>query len=379
MRTSKRVEGGKEPASRGADIYAPRSSGAFYSPFSLGIDDMEQLILVDFKKDPDEFYNTFELQQARDANGQRKLLAIAYRKDGTADVYHQAGYPFCSQATILNDVRFHVRPMEDARFAVHPDRLDVYFAFADGIGRPIEVKVSESDRSRKNPFFLLAPIGTVSRQPAVFPIYSLHGMSFAKRKFSRIEIRIGKRKHAPDSFPLPIDGARNYLTRYSPDTFNVDWNKNFQGALRPLRRTGDNNAEDDGTTYELSDHGGHPEIKRMSAKSKKHQVDIRFSPPFPEMACIRDGARISGEFSIATDGSTGVILGEYALQKIEDKATIRLRPVGGWRPKERRLGLKLLFFMVKMFSEWPKSYAWNAEVIFDKTGQAAMKSRWERI
>lgn len=379
MKVNKQVKDKKESELGGADIYATKPSGTFFSPFTLSIDDMETLILVNFEKDPDEFYNTFELQQARDAHGQKKLLLIAYRNDKSADIYHQAGFPFCSQASILNDVSFFVRPMEDARFEAQPDRLDVEFAFEDKIGRPIKVKVSESERSKKKPFFLLAPVGVVSRQPVALPIYSLYEMSFAKKKFTEIEIHIGKTKHQPDSFVLPIDGARNYFTRYSLDTFNVDWNRSFQGTLKPLRLNGDNPIEDNGTTYEWVENCGHPEIKRMSAKNRKHRIDIGFSPPFPDFACVRDDMNIVGDFSIATDESKGVILGEYALQRFKDTVKIRLQPLGGWRPNERRIGLKLLFFLVKIFREWPRSYVWNAEVIFDKTGKPNMKSHWQRI
>jgi hypothetical protein len=83
------------------DVYSKMSDGIFFSPFSLSIDAMGHLILVNFEKDPDEFYNTFELQQARDINGERSYLVIAYRKDGSSDVYHQSSFPFGSQANIL--------------------------------------------------------------------------------------------------------------------------------------------------------------------------------------------------------------------------------------------------------------------------------------
>lgn len=46
------------------DIYSKGSDGSFYPPFSLSIDAMEHLILINFEKDPDKYYNTFELQKA---------------------------------------------------------------------------------------------------------------------------------------------------------------------------------------------------------------------------------------------------------------------------------------------------------------------------
>lgn len=362
-----------------ADIYSKHSSGYIFSPLSFSIDKMEHLILVNFEKDPDEFYNTFELQQACDINDQKGLLVIAYRKDDSVDVYHQSAFPFGSQAGILNDVNFFVRPMENAKFEVNADRLEVFFAFEDKIGRQIKVKVNESRRMKKNPFFLLAPVGAVSREPTCLPVYSLYEMSFTKQKFTEIEIEIDKVKHKPDTFLLPIDCSKNYFTRYSADTFNVDWNKNFHGSLAPLIPGKDNRIEDNGTTYELVNNNGHYEIKCMRTKNKKHQININFSPPIPDIACLRNGADIDGNFTIKTDKSAGTIRGEYFLKRPGDEIKMQIQPKGGWQPNERRWILKFLFFFVKVFREWPKSYVWNAGIKFDMTNKPIMQSSWKRI
>ena len=101
------------------DIYSKSSYGSFYPPFNLSIDSMEHLILVNFEKDPDKYYNTFELQQEPDKTGRKRLLVIAYRNDGGADVYNQSGYPLASQESLLNDVNFKVCPLEGAKFEVN--------------------------------------------------------------------------------------------------------------------------------------------------------------------------------------------------------------------------------------------------------------------
>ncbi|HQI42287.1 MAG TPA: hypothetical protein PK665_14420, partial [Ignavibacteriaceae bacterium] len=187
------------------EIYSSSSNGSFYSPFSLSIDAMEHLILINFEKDPDEYYNTFELQKACENGGRERLLVIAYRNDGGADVYHQPGYPLASQDSLLNNVNFTACPLEGAKFEVDDDRLDVFFSFTDKYGRNISVKVWENRKTRKKPFFLLAPIGTLAKQPKSLPVYSLYSMSFAKQKHTVIEIRIDEVRHKPDTFPLPVD------------------------------------------------------------------------------------------------------------------------------------------------------------------------------
>lgn len=361
------------------DVYFKKSDGVFYSPFSLSVDAMEKLILVNFEKDPDEFYNVFELQQARDKNGGCRYLVIAYRKDGAADVYHQADFPFGSQSSLLNDASFFVRPLEDAKFEVIDDCLEVFFAFEDKTDREIKVKVKETNRLKKKPFFLLAPIGVLPRNPKSLPVYSLFEMAFTKQNYTAIEIEIGKVKHKPDTFPLPIDCARNFFTRYSPDTFNVDWNRNDHGELLPMKPDKNNYIDNAGTKYELINNDGHFEIKRMSAKNAKHQLTIDFSPPVPDLVCLKEEVKVQGNFTIAMDRSTGVIGGGYHLHRSKSEIELQLRPDKGWQPHEGRWILKILYLVVKVFKEWPKCYVWTAKIRWDKTDQPIMESSWKRI
>ena len=361
------------------DIYSKGSDGSFYPPFSLSIDAMEHLILVNFEKDPDKYYNTFELQRARDTAGNKRLLVIAYRNDGGADVYHQPGYPLASQESLLNDVNFTVCPLEGARFEVDEEQLDVFFAFEDRYGREIRVKADENRRPLKKPFFLLAPIGTLAKLPRSFPVYSLYGMSFAKRKHTDIDILIDRSRHKPDTFPLPLDGAKNYFSRYSADTFNVDWNRNFQGQLLPLFPGEDNRAVNGNVTYELVNNGGHHEIRRMTATNRKHRINIEFSPPVPDLVCLRDGLELDGDFVITTDNAAGSIRGVYHLRSLENEVEMSIHPDKGWIPNEKRLILRLLFRTGKVFNDWPKSYSWNAIINFGSTKHPLMKSTWERI
>jgi hypothetical protein len=361
------------------DFYSRNSDGSFFSPFSLSIDDMEHLILINFEKDPDKYYNTFELQKACDKTGIRFLLVIAYRNDGGADVYHQSGYPLASQSILLNDVNFEISPLEGSKFEVNNERLDVFFSFTDRYSREIRVKATEDRKPLKEPFFLLAPIGTVAKHPESLPVYSLYGMSFAKRKYTYIEILIDELRHKPDTFPLPIDCASNYFTRYSADTFNIDWNKNFQGQLLPLFPGKDNRTEDSNVSYELVINRGHYEIRQMSATNKKHRINIDFSPPVPDIACLRDNLKMDGGFTITTDGSAGYIRGEYHVRTRDQEIEMSLHPDKGWIPGDKRLILKFLFMIARVFKDWPKSYEWNATINFGNTLYPFMKSSWKRI
>jgi hypothetical protein len=204
-------------------------------------------------------------------------------------------------------------------------------------------------------------------------------MSFTKQKFTDIDIDINKVKHKPDTFPLPIDGSKNYFTRYAADTFNVDWNKNFHGQLLPLIPGENNIINDHGVVYELMTNDGHYEIKNISASNSKHYLNIDFFPYIPDIACLIDNINLNGKFMITIDKSTGSIRGEFNLKRQGNEIELKLQPNKGWQPNENRFILKLLFLVVKVFKSWPKSYVWNAKIKLDEINHPVMKSSWERV
>lgn len=361
-----------------SNIYSNSSEGHFFSPFSFSIDKMEHLMLVNFEKDPDEYYHTFELQQAVDSDNKKQLLVIAYRLDGKCDIYHQPGYPFASQAAILDEPAFFVQPMEDAVFQINSESLRACFSFEDKYKRQIKVQVIEKHRSEKKPFFLLAPIGEAAKEPSTFPVYSLYGMSFTKKKYTDIVIEINNRNHKPDNFFLPIDWSRNFFTRYSPDTFNIDWNKNTKATLSPLKPDSQDKAYDGDTMYEIEDCNGCREIKRMSTKYRSHEITVEFCPPFADIACLKDNIQTKGVFNIFTDRTKGFINGEYSVKKNNSMVEIQLCPVGGWRPNETRWIIKFLYKMVKVFRKWPASYLWIAKISFQIPEKPYINSYWKR-
>jgi len=146
-----------------------------------------------------------------------------------------------------------------------------------------------------------------------------------------------------------------------------------------LKPDKNNRLESECINYELTDNNGHYEIKCINAKSKKHQLDITFSPPIPDIVCLRDEAHIDGSFIIRADKSRGTIGGEYNLKRTKNEIEMKLMPKKGWQPNEGRWILKILFLAVKVFKEWPKSYVWNASIKLNETGQPVMESSWERI
>jgi hypothetical protein len=359
-------------------IYDKKSDGGFITPFNLSIDAMQQLMLIPFEKDPDKYYNLFELQKASINDGETRLLLIAYKNDGAADVYYQKDYPLASQSYILNSASFFETDFNEIRFEVNLRNLKVVASFKDKYGRDIFVSVDEPGLEQKKPFTLLAPVGVISKEPQTLPIYYMYRMSFVRKSGSTIKILIDNVSHKPDDFQLPIDYSSNYFTRYSLDTFNADWNKNYKGTLEILSPKS-NSITHSGILYELSHKKEHLEIKRMSAQRKQHNISIEFSPPLPDLLCLKNNVFTNGQFSIMSDRCAGYIKGDYQVKKEMGNVQIKIHPAGGWAPNEKRLIIRLMLKMVNVFKVWAKSYVWSALIKFDKSGNPYMESKWERI
>ena len=373
------------------DIYTGKSEGRFISPFSFTIDPMRQLILIPFEKDPDTLYNQFEVQQSVLSDESCKIAVIAYKINGSADVYYQKGYPLASQSSILNDPAFVETQFNEASFAFNPDDLDLLISFKDVRDRNIRLAVKERARKGKEPFTLLAPVGVISKKPLSMPVYYMHQMSFARKRHTDIVISIGEKSHKPDGFFLPIEKSRNYFTRYALDTFNVDVNPARNGPIQTYEIGQDKHLETNGIYYELNRSNGYPEIMKISVRREQHICAVTFSPSFPDLLTLKNGTFLTGDFCIASDdesgagadvdaGATGgAICGTYQIEKEQDEVSIKLHPGAGWIHNEKRLIIRFMFKVVKLFRDWPKSYSWDAKITHNEKGGYFMDSSWKNV
>ncbi|MFW6030649.1 MAG: hypothetical protein ACOCRO_10440 [Halanaerobiales bacterium] len=359
------------------NLYSKSSNGLFYTPFNIQIDSMKKLILINFEDDRDKYYKEFEIQQAHTDN-KSPLLLIAYRNDGYVDIYHQPLYPLDSQSGVFANLEVYERPMLNAKFEVTYEKLEVYIFLKDKYDRDIELKVTESNRQKKKPFSLLAPIGSGSEKPLSLPIFILYEMAFTRKAYTDISIVVDGIYHHPNCMPLPVDCARNYLTRYSADTFIVDWNQKYKGPLSPYKPDDSKIIENKGVLYHLENNNGHFEIKKISAGNEEHQVNIKFSPSIPDLICLRDNIQLEGRFTISSDESFGSISGDYTIKR-NNKIHISMCPTKGWKPHEKKLSMKLFYILAPLFKKWPSTYTWEAEIELSDDNNPIIDSMWRRV
>jgi hypothetical protein len=365
-----------------ANMYEKPSGGCFFSPFSLEADRMERLLLISFERDPDSVYIGFE-PQVFDTSGKGKgLLVIGWRKDGRVDVYHQPTLRLSrEQYDIVGKGLADLveRPFEDAHFEIRPQGVDLQIIFEDTQGRPITLRIRETNSSQRKPFSLLGPFPSSTENAPSLPLALLYDFYFVRRSGTDVEITIDGKQHKPDPLPALIDGSRVYFMRYSADPYILTWNEAYNGPLMPVQAAGAGTFEDGDVIYDLIESGGHLVIDAMRPAGAHHDVRFRFNPPFPDVTRLRDGAQVSGDFTIDLGPSMGQIEGVYRAHRSGSQVHIQVHPAGGWRPGVRKWSVRLIFRLVPLFRNWPKTYRWAATIDLSQGQLPLMTSRWERV
>jgi hypothetical protein len=354
-----------------------------YNPFELHIDPMERLLLINFENDPDSLYIGFEPQVFSDTVNGYGHLVIGWRRDGRVDVYHQPGLrPDPAKFDIAGKGLAHlmVREMPGALYEVGAAGVRARYAFNDLHGRPVEIRIQESNQRRRKPFGLLAPMGDAAANPSAMPLVLLHDFYFVRRRDTDFQVRVGGRSHRPDKLPLPMDFARMYFARYSPDPLIATFNPAHDGPLGPLPVPQDARRVEAGEgVLHLSWNAGMPEIARLERRHGQHTLSLAFDPPFPDLLDLATGRSVTGGFVIAGHPSTGQVSGTYRVARQQDGAVLlQLDPAGGWQPREKKWSVRLMYLLAKPFRNWPRTYLWEAVLQKTPEGEWHMRSGWIR-
>jgi hypothetical protein len=342
---------------------------------------MKRLLLINFDQDPDDIYIGFEPQVFNDSVHGEGILVIAWRVDGYVDVYYQPELkidPATYEITGKGLADLIERPLENASFIVTKSGVDTFFTFEDKLGRSIEVTVKEENQKEPKPFGLLAPMGSVVEKPTSLPLVILHDFYFVRCANTKLSIKINGRTHKPGKLPIPIDFSRMYYLRYSPDPLILKFNPAHNGIIKPLKLIGKLEASLGNLSFDLIDNDGRSEIITMRIHSEGHVVRVEYSPPIPNLINMKSGIAVNGIFAIQGEPSTGIIKGEYKLERKGDLISIELSPNKGWQPNEKKLAVKLIYFLGAVFKNWPKTYKWQATIDVSDINNVIMTSHWQR-
>jgi hypothetical protein len=355
----------------------------FITPFSLDIEPMSRLLLVNFEKDPDTIYKGFEPQVFDDAEHGKGHLVIGWRNDGKVDVYHEPslklnpkGYDIVGKG-LANMV---AREMNHALFLVKNEGVQAHFLFKDMLDREVEIMINESNPKKREPFGLLAPMGHVAENPSSLPLILLCDFYFVRQQHTEFKVSIDGVYRKLDKLPIPMDFTKMYFTRYSSKPIIARLNPAFGGALKVLEvKTGIKNIDFGEYDINLVWNGENALFKRITRRNEIHPIHLDFDDPFPNLYAWEGNSNLSGKFRIVSHPSIGEIAGEYLVSKLDDKIKITMVPNKGWKPKYTKFSLRFLYNVVSIFKQWPKTYAWTAEVHQNNNDQYFMDSDWKRI
>ncbi len=364
-----------------SDITASNSDGIIF-PFSIEIDPMERLLLVNFEKDPDSIYLGFEPQVFNDdINGEGHLI-IGWRIDSKIDVYYQKSLnPDPLKYSIAGAGLNEMIPveMEKAFYEVNDFGVQSQYKFRDLIGREVEISITENNHRKRKPFGLLAPMGDAATHPTALPLVLLHDFYFVRKKDTNIKVSINSRNHQPDVLPIRMDGQKMYFTRYSPKPLIVTINPAHIEELKIfLPKSGQRTFEKDDYIYELEWTDQKASIKSISVKNDIHLITMNFVPAFPCLKTIPENSSIEGNFIISGHVSVGKIKGEYSIKSDKESVRIRVIPSKGWEPNTSKFSTWFLFSFVRVFKKWPGTYQWDAVIHRSSEASWQIKSGWIR-
>jgi hypothetical protein len=361
---------------------ADSKSGRVIFPFSIEIDPMERLLLVNFEKDPDSIYVGFEPQVFNDEVNGAGHLVIGWRTDKKIDVYHQKSLnPDPSKYNIagagLN--KMVAVDMEKAFFEVEDFGVQAHYKFTDMAGREVEIVISEKNPRERKPFGLLAPMGDAAANPSALPLVILQDFYFVRKNHTGIKVEINNRSHKPDELPIRMDREKMTFARYSPKPLIATMNPAHNGELETFEpEPGQGSFEKGDHIYEIDWSDQSPSIRSYNIKNNIHLLTVSFRPSFPCLNTLPANTKLRGRFIISGHESVGTISGEYYIQSYNGSVSVRVVPLKGWKPKATKFSTRFLFTVARVFRKWPTTYRWDAELYEDPEGEWHMQSKWIR-
>lgn len=354
---------------------------ALLHPFHLHIDPMLRLLLVNLDRDPDVVYQGFEPQAFDDERHGRGIIVIGWRRDGRVDVFHPPTVTLDPATYAITGDGLHLmleRPLEHARFDIGPHGVDAEVRFDDAVGRSIEVRIVERSKRVAPRIALLAPMGAAATAPSALPLVLMRDFGFVRRSGTEAHVVIDGREHALDHLPVPIDLQRMYFVRYAESPLIATLNPAHDGPIAAIDLPDGALVDHAGARHHLERTGGRTSLASLERVLGDQRVAITFEPAFPNLLDLAPGTASEGRFTIRSDPRIGSVAGTYAVRREGDAVDVRMVPGEGWRPRERRLSVRLMYRVNAAFRSWPSTYVWDATIDLAAEAGPRMASAWSR-
>jgi hypothetical protein len=345
-------------------IYAQKGNGTFLNPFNIntnnwGLGKIDRLLLVEFEAL--HGYRAVELQIISKQDEQGALVIMYHADKDQADVYHTPHLTLSAEmySNVLNNATITAVPLAYG-FQEESGLLKAHLDFTDRFGNTVMMRIDEKI-GEMDPCGLLAPIGGEAHDPEFMTIVFMKHFKFLSQREDEIQVEING--VAADLLKLPVraNGIKGYQTKYSMEPVTVSWNINANEPLRGLPVDAHSLYRGKDFEIECLNNGGHWEIRRFTGIQGANSVHFRFSPPIPDMQSLAENAKVSGRFAMSVDTITGIMAGEYAVEKQDGKIAIVIAPTKGYSPVPGRA--------------WMKKMSWHAQIT-TANNDYAITSNW---
>ena len=324
----------------------------------------------------DPVYDGFELQWFDDAEHGTGLLAFLSRRDGRVVDY------YCAPGLRLDREGYHIgggtgawvdTEFEVARLRVGPDGVDAEVAFTDVDGRAVRVRVDDRDGRRRRPAALLAPVSSGILEPTALMIVWMPRFDLVRATGGPIEVGIDGRQVLVGRLP----GARwhrHVLVKYAAPVLTVDVARQHDGPLADLppatTTRGDDGAGGTGVATVRAEAVG-----AASGTGPAPVARLAFTPAFPDLDALPDGARRHGRWEVGVDAAT-ITGGTWTAHRTGDVVEVGLDVTQRWRPRGLPLLMRVVTRVVRLFRTWPTTYRWRGTVTLGPAPQ--LVGGWER-
>lgn len=340
----------------------------FVFPFSLSIEPIKYLIVIDYTDDTE--YESIEPQLFDDPKFGKGLRVLLYRKDKLVDVYWQPGVNFDSSSFKIGDGLGHTKQtiMSPAKFEITNRGVDLDIAFMDANNRKIEIKIKENTTSNSR-FSFLAPVGKDIMKPNKLFLAYMKEFDFVRKTGTFIQAKIGDRVLKPESFPITRDWKKVYFARYASRLVIGQINSTLNSPLIADLKKGDNFF--DNYNVHLNQENTVSNISIMYDSSK---VELEFESGFPNLRSLKNNTDTKGKWNYLVSGLK-IIGGNYSLKRSNNIVDIEFDVSDKWKPKDLPFSFKIFTLLNSSFKTWPTTYKWEAKLELETY---TMKSEWKR-
>lgn len=303
---------------------------------------------------------TIELVVQKNNSG---AFVVIYYHDGKVVTYPNP-HLTVDRKYLKPNIDWSIANEQPFEYVFKETKTGVLLALDITIENQLRVKIDIRENSSvPAEYSFLAAIGADLKEVKRFPFIFLKKAGFVQVKNTDTSLEIGSKTCGLTRVPLKVEGKKCYRTVYSFSPLPFFWNEAVVNASLPVMSAGNDILRLKNAAYFFDKKNGYNEIKKMSYTENGNTQNFRFSPAFPDLAALKNGAEICGRFCIGVDDMEGIVCGKYGVARTGEEINIDFKPERCWQPMPGK--------------DWVGSYQYSAKIKLLSRGHFTISSKWQ--